>query len=104
MILAAFTFPKPETPQELPKARQWSTEDLCLADTEPRRHIDRAADRGAHVLGIYARKHDKHTDDYETVMVDLLADVLHLCDALGMDFAELERSARTTYLGDRETL
>jgi hypothetical protein len=40
--------------------------------------------------------------DDETRIVDLLADLMHLCDQLNTDYHELEARAYNHYLGERE--
>jgi hypothetical protein len=40
----------------------------------------------------------KCSEDFTTVVGDLLADLMHLCDLLGLDFAELEEKGRSQYL------
>lgn len=43
----------------------------------------------------------EESDLPEACMVDLLADVRHLCDALGLDFAQLDRAAFLGYATER---
>jgi len=36
-------------------------------------------------------------EDFDSALIDLLTDLLHLCDVRGADFADLERRARNHY-------
>lgn len=40
-------------------------------------------------------------DDHKTGMVDMLTDMLHLCDRDGIDFAAIERIARDHYMAEK---
>jgi len=55
------------------------------------------AQRAARVLTDYKRRHDPG-EDAETVLTDLLADLLHYCDKTDLDFAKIEERARGHYL------
>ena len=55
------------------------------------------AKRAAKVLGGYSGG----ADDLESDIADLLADLRHLCDGLGLDFAELDKCGYRHYSAER---
>ncbi len=51
------------------------------------------------------RKHGKEqTGNTEGGIVDMLANLLHICDQEGLDFAECERQARNHYQAEIEVV
>jgi hypothetical protein len=44
--------------------------------------------------------HEEYGDDPQAVLIDLLADARHWCDAHGESFAELDRLAYRHYLAE----
>lgn len=54
------------------------------------------AERAFRVVDSYRKKHDPEEDN-ETVLSDLLADLLHFCDERNLDFAKIEDTARMHY-------
>lgn len=67
------------------------TADGTAADN--RRH----AAQGARALQEYARRTGLEQDEPRTALIDLLADLHHLADALGLDYLELEDAADKRY-------
>lgn len=77
-----------------------TTEETALNDTEPARWLDHAAHRGAAALREYAERHDR-SEPLDTALSDMLADLMHAADALGLDLGAALDQARATYSGDR---
>ena len=52
-------------------------------------------------LKLYFVTNNKEED--ASVILDLLADLRHLCDELGLDFGEIDKFARRQYLAELES-
>ena len=65
---------------------------------------DRRAGNAQDALIVFARRTGLsiNTDGMETVVVDFLADLRHLCDSHGLDLGELDRKAHNHYLAELE--
>jgi len=60
------------------------------------------AERAAQVLQQYrVTGIHEHNVEAHTLISDLLTDIRHLCDRVGLDFAQHDREAHLTYIAER---
>lgn len=67
----------------------------------------RRAEFGFKALKTYCQEVVEDLDNTEVALQDLVADLLHVCDGMGLDFNEIEEKARSHYvseLGDSKPL
>jgi len=69
--------------------------------SKKRTNADRAETAAKGVRAACKDRGDCITIDQDSLM-DLLADLRHLCDRDGLDFAECDRTAQDYYVGDLE--
>jgi hypothetical protein len=58
---------------------------------------DARASFGAAVLAAYSERVGDKSNEVETQLADLLADLRHLCDALGLDYDAADTKAHVNY-------
>lgn len=58
---------------------------------------DARASFGAAVLAAYAQRVGGDNNELETQLSDLLADLRHVCDALGLDYEAADMTAHVNY-------
>lgn len=71
---------------------------LAIADTgDIKADNDARASFGAAVLVAYAERVGGESNEVDTQLSDLLADLRHLCDALGLDYDAADATAHMHY-------
>lgn len=74
--------------------------DTMPVETDEQSANDRRAIRAGMTVGYYATLAGDQGEPTETIICDLLADLLHLCDATDVDFSDALHSATTHHYAE----